>query len=47
MSEPLRPSPVKARNRKCARCGHFPQTIDFLVITPQGLAHRQCAKGAN
>ncbi len=32
---------------KCAICGFFRQTIDLLIWTKRGWAHRQCAKGRN
>jgi len=45
VSEP-RPS-VILRYWKCVRCGWLAQMFDTLVLTKNGLAHRQCSKGAN
>jgi hypothetical protein len=42
------PSPITIlRLYSCVRCSFLAQLFDVLVITRDGLAHRQCAKGGN
>jgi hypothetical protein len=35
------------RHLTCCLCGFFAQTIDYLIWSRFGYAHRQCSKGRN